>query len=327
MKFLKSISVFFLILGALYLVGPRVDNPVFSDEIPYVPADLDSLQNWIQTQEQTLGNIRYDNESKIYFKDSIPEKTPYSVVYLHGFTASGKEGDPVHKMIAEALGANLYVPRLFGHGLDEEEPMLNYNNEDFWMSGKSALEVAKRLGDKVIVLGTSHGGALALSLAKDVKIEALALFGPNIKVFDPKASLLSKPWGLQIARLVKGGNYHYMQTDNDEKKKYWTTKARLEATTQMQKFLDIKMKKSTFKKVTVPVFLGYYYKNDSLQDKVVSVAAMRKMFDQLGTPDSLKYQKAFADIEDHVLTSSLSTKAYGNVADETINFLKQVLKF
>ncbi|MDA7777727.1 alpha/beta hydrolase [Flavobacteriaceae bacterium] len=326
MKFLRGIAILFLILGALYLVGPRVENPVFSDVTPYVPADLDSLQNWIQKREYALGNVRYDNESKIYFKDSIPQKTAYSVLYLHGFTASGKEGDPVHKMIADAFGANLYVPRLHGHGLEEEEPMLNFNNEDFWESGKEAFEVAKRLGDKVIVLGTSHGGALGLALAEDVQMEALALFGPNIKVFDPKASLLSKPWGLQIARLVKGGNYHYMQTDSEEKKKYWTTKARLESTTQMQKFLDLKMRKSTFQKVKIPVFLGYYYKNDSLQDKVVSVDAMRNMFDQLGTPDSLKYQKAFDGIKDHVLTSYLSNDVYEQVANETIYFLKQILK-
>lgn len=326
MKFLRGIAILFLILGALYLVGPRVENPVFSDLTPYVPADLDSLQNWIQKREHALGNVRYDNESKIYFKDSIPQKTAYSVLYLHGFTASGKEGDPVHKMIADAFGANLYVPRLHGHGLEEEEPMLNFNNEDFWESGKEAFEVAKRLGDKVIVLGTSHGGALGLALAEDVQMEALALFGPNIKVFDPKASLLSKPWGLQIARLVKGGNYHYMQTDSEEKKKYWTTKARLESTTQMQKFLDLKMRKSTFQKVKIPVFLGYYYKNDSLQDKVVSVHAMRNMFDQLGTPDSLKYQKAFDGIKDHVLTSYLSNDVYEQVANETIYFLKQILK-
>ena len=86
------------------------------------------------------------------------------MVYLHGFTASGKEGDPVHKRIADALGANLFVPRLHGHGLDEEEPMLNFNNDDYWTSGKEAMEVAKRLGEKVILLGTSHGGALSLSL-------------------------------------------------------------------------------------------------------------------------------------------------------------------
>ncbi len=326
MKFLKGLALFFLIIGALYLVGPQVENPVFSDKINYVPADLDSLQKWIHKREQALGNVRYDNESKIYFEDSIPQKTDYSVIYFHGFTASGKEGDPVHKMVAHAFDANLYVPRLHGHGLDEEEPMLNFNNEDFWESGKEALEVAKRLGDKIIVLGTSHGGSLGLALANDVQIEALALYAPNIKVFDPKASLLSKPWGLQIARLVKGGNYHFMQTDNEEKKKYWTTKARLESTTQMQKFLDIKMRKSTFQNVKVPVFLGYYYENDSLQDKVVSVAAMRKMFDQLGTPDSLKYQKAFDGIKEHVLTSYLSNDLYKQVADETIIFLKQILK-
>ena len=326
MKFLKGIALFFLFLGALYLVGPQVENPVFSDKISYVPADLDSLQKWIHKREQALGNVRYDNESKIYFEDSIPQKTDYSVIYFHGFTASGKEGDPVHKMVAHAFDANLYVPRLHGHGLDEEEPMLDFNNEDFWESGKEALEVAKRLGDKIIVLGTSHGGSLGLALANDAQIKALALYAPNIKVFDPKASLLSKPWGLQIARLVKGGNYHFMQTDNEEKKKYWTTKARLESTTQMQKFLDIKMRKSTFQKVKIPVFLGYYYENDSLQDKVVSVAAMRKMFDQLGTPDSLKYQKAFNEIKEHVLTSYLSNDLYKQVADETIIFLKQILK-
>ena len=326
MIYLKVIALLFLILGALYLVGPQVENPVFSDKISYVPADLDSLQKWIHKREQALGNVRYDNESKIYFEDSIPQKTDYSVIYFHGFTASGKEGDPVHKMVAHAFDANLYVPRLHGHGLDEEEPMLNFNNEDFWESGKEALEVAKRLGDKIIVLGTSHGGSLGLALANDAQIKALALYAPNIKVFDPKASLLSKPWGLQIARLVKGGNYHFMQTDNEEKKKYWTTKARLESTTQMQKFLDIKMRKSTFQNVKMPGCLGYYYKNDSLQDKVVSVAAMRKMFDQLGTPDSLKYQKAFNEIKEHVLTSYLSNDLYKQVADETIIFLKQILK-
>src|SRR6056300_1665098 len=263
MKFFRAVAILFLILGAVYLVGPRVDTPVFSKDTPYVPADLDSLQSWIKKRELEKGNVRQDNESKIYFYDSLPKKTKYSVVYLHGFTASGKEGDPVHKIIAKAFGANLYVPRLHGHGLEEEEPMLNFNNDDFWESGKEAVEIAKRLGEKVILLGTSHGGALSLSLADDSKICALGLFGPNIEVFDSKAKLLSKPWGLQIARLVKGGKYHYMWKPSEEKQSYWTAKTRLEATTHMQKFLDVKMRPAIFKKVKAPVFLAYYYKNDS----------------------------------------------------------------
>ena len=325
MKVLRGFAIFFLLLGALYLVGPRVETPELNENPVSVPSDLMSLEQWITEKENALGNVRSGNASQIIFNDSVPKKTKFSVLYLHGFTASGREGEPVHRDIAKALGANLYIPRLYGHGLEETEPMLGFNNEDFWESGKEALAVAKQLGEKVIVLGTSHGGALSLSLATDPDIAALCLFGPNIAVYDPKAKLLSKPWGLQIARLVKGGNYHYMVTSNEEKKNYWTTKARLESLIHMQKFLDVKMRKATFKKVQAPVFLGYYYKNDSLQDQVVSVPAMLEMYDQLGTPQHLKQKKAFPEAGDHVLTSYLSTENYEAVTREVLQFLSDKL--
>jgi len=187
LKILKVIAMVFLILGAIYLVGPRVETPEFSNEVPEVPDNLVKLQKWINTKEILQGNVRPGNASKIIFNDSIPQKTEYSVIYYHGFTASGMEGDPVHRNISNVLGANLYIPRLFGHGLEEEESMLNFNNDDFWKSGKEALEVAKKLGEKVIVLGTSHGGSLALALGNDPSIKAMLLLGPNIAIFDPKA--------------------------------------------------------------------------------------------------------------------------------------------
>ena len=325
MKVLRGFAIFFLLLGAMYLVGPRVETPELNESPVSVPSDLMSLERWITEKENALGNVRSGNASQIIFNDSVPKKTKFSVLYLHGFTASGREGEPVHRDIAKALGANLYIPRLYGHGLEETEPMLGFNNEDFWESGKEALAVAKQLGEKVIVLGTSHGGSLSLSLATDPDIAALCLFGPNIAVYDPKAKLLSKPWGLQIARLVKGGNYHYMVTSNEEKKNYWTTKARLESLIHMQKFLDVKMRKATFKRVQAPVFLGYYYKNDSLQDQVVSVPAMLEMYDQLGTPQHLKQKKAFPEAGDHVLTSYLSTENYEAVTREVLQFLSDKL--
>ena len=325
MKVLRGFAIFFLLLGALYLVGPRVETPELNESPVSVPSNLMSLEQWITEKENALGNVRSGNASQIIFNDSVPKKTKFSVLYLHGFTASGREGEPVHRDIAKALGANLYIPRLYGHGLEETEPMLGFNNEDFWESGKEALAVAKQLGEKVIVLGTSHGGSLSLSLATDPDIAALCLFGPNIAVYDPKAKLLSKPWGLQIARLVKGGNYHYMVTSNEEKKNYWTTKARLESLIHMQKFLDVKMRKATFKRVQAPVFLGYYYKNDSLQDQVVSVPAMLEMYDQLGTPQHLKQKIAFPEAGDHVLTSYLSTENYEAVTREVLQFLSDKL--
>ena len=326
MKKLRGIILFILVLGGIYLMGPRVITPELNNNAVEVPSDLNKLKNWIINKENGLGNVRSGNESYIIFNDSIPKKTEYSVVYLHGFTASGKEGDPVHRNIAKKIGANLYVPRLHGHGLEEKEPMLNYNNEDYWQSAKEALSIAKVLGDKVIFLGTSHGGVLSLSLGTDPSIAAICLFGPNIEVFDPLAKLISKPWGLLLARIVKGGKYHYMDNMNPEKKKFWTHKIRLESTLHMQKLLDIKMRENTFKKIKIPVFMGYYFKNDSMQDKVVSVPAMLKMFDQLGTPKELKVKKAFPDAGDHVITSSLSTKSYDKVTHEVITFLTEKLK-
>ena len=321
MKILRFLSIFFLILGGIYLLGPRVEKPEFKDLQTEVPSDLLELDNWVNTREISLGNIRPGNASKIIFNDSVPAKTRYSVVYLHGFTASGVEGEPVHRNIAKALGANLYIPRLFGHGLEEEEPMFNFNNNDFWQSGLEALEVAKKLGETVIVLGTSHGGSLSLSIGDDPSIGALVLFSPNIEVFDYKAKLLSKPWGLQISRLIKGGKYHFMWKPSKEKELYWTAKVRLEATLHMQKFLDVKMTPSVFKKVKAPVFLAYYYKNDSLQDQVVSVPAMLKLFKHIGTPDALKVKQAFPDIGGHVLTSYITTNNYDEVTEATLNFL------
>jgi esterase/lipase len=327
MKIIKGIIVFILIFGALYLLGPRVETPELNMEAVEVPSDLMILSNWIEEKENTLGNVRPDNASKIIFNDSLlPKKTKFSILYLHGFTASGMEGDPVHRNIANALGSNLYIPRLYGHGLDEKEPMLTFNNDAYWQSAKESIAVAKQLGEEIILLGTSHGGSLSLSLAEDPKIKAICLFGPNIAVFDPLSKLLSKPWGLQIARLVKGGNYHIWDNTNSEKKKYWTTKTRLESATHMQKFLDVKMHKSTFEKVKKPVFMGYYFKNKKFQDSVVSVEAMLKMFDQLGTPENLKVKKAFPNAGDHVITSYLSGDNYDKVTQETLSFLNKVLE-
>ncbi len=82
--------------------------------------------------------------------------------------------------------------------------MLQFNNYGYWESGKEALAVAKQLGDKVIVLGTSHGGALSLSLGTDPSIAAICLFGPNIAVFDPLSKLLSKPLGTPNCPSSKG---------------------------------------------------------------------------------------------------------------------------
>jgi len=84
------------------------------------------------------------------------------------------------------------------------------------------------------------------------------------------------------------------------------------------------MTKEVFNKVKQPVFMGYYYKNEKEQDRIVKVSAMLEMFDQLGTPDSLKVKVAFPDAGDHVIGCSLLSKSYLDVEREVLNFARKI---
>ncbi len=320
-KILSSLALLII----LYLLGPTPTTPELTKPLPIVPTELIELEKWVNEKEAAIQNIRPDNQSQLVFADSVPQKTPYSVLYLHGFGAVAEEGAPFHRTVADGLGANLYLPRLFGHGLNEEEPMIGFNADDYLDSAREALAVAKTLGEKVIILATSNGATLALTLGDDPDIAALGLYSPNIKIKDPRAFLLTYPWGLQLARLITGSKYHFMSDMTAEKKKYNTHYYRFEATIEVQNLLEVAMHEETFQKVKVPVFMGYYYKNDSLQDDTVRVEDMLSMFEQLGTVDSLKQKRAFPEAKSHVITSYLNTTVYDKVASETLTFLEETL--
>ena len=325
-KLLKGLVVVFVLMVLVYFVGPKVEKPDLSTSLPAVPSNLMALEEMILNKEKNTPNIKKDNESRIVWYDSIPQKTEYSIVYLHGWSASQGEGSPLHKQTAKRYGCNLYLPRLAGHGLQEEEPMLNLTANDLIDSAKEAIAVGKQLGKKVILMATSTGGTLALHLAGgDEDIAGLILYSPNIEIYDTNAKVLSGPWGLQLARMVKQGDYHEFEA-NAMKQKYWTHKYRVEALTHLQALVDNTMREETFKEVTQPVFMGYFFKNDSIQDKVVSVPAMLSMFDQLGTPSQLKRKVAFPNVGDHVIASSITSKDLESVQNSTYQFLERALQ-
>jgi esterase/lipase len=313
-----------LLLGAFYLLGPRVENPQLDKPYPEVP-DLKNLEAWLAQKESQNPDIKPNNAAEIIFFDSLPQKTKISVVYLHGFSASAGEGMPGHIEIAKALKANLYLPRLYEHGLDKEDPLLDFTAEKFLDSAREAIAIAAQLGEQIVVLGTSTGGTLALQLADHPQIVALGLYSPNVAVYDSRVALLSKPWGVQLAKLISKGNFHTMDKITEEKKKYWTTTYRVESGPHLQKLIDVTMRPKTFQKVKVPVFMGYYYKNDSLQDQVVSVSAMKSMFAQLGTPEQNKRQQAFPDAGDHVIIGAITNPNYQEVVAASIDFFTEKL--
>jgi pimeloyl-ACP methyl ester carboxylesterase len=316
-----------LLLVGGYFLGPHPSKPKYIRELPKVPSDPAALNQYVYARESSH-RLKPDNEARIiWFSDSSRQRTPYAFVYLHGFSASQKEGDPVHRNIAKEFGANLYLSRLAEHGIDTSEQLLNLTADEYWASAEEALAIGKQLGNKVVLMSTSTGGTLALKLAATYPedVAGLILLSPNIAINDPFAWLLNNPWGLQIARSVKHGNYIVAEDDRPIYRQYWNKPYRLEAAVQLQELIETTMKRETFKEVKQPVQLIYYYKDKIHQDSVVKVSAMLTMFDELGTPDSLKRKTDVPEAGNHVVASPIKSHDVESVQKAIEKFLIEIM--
>jgi esterase/lipase len=327
MRFLKILFVVLLVLTLVYLLGPHPATPVYAVSLPIVPVTGDSLEKYI-TAGEAQHKIKPNNEARIVWaNDSLKQKTAYAIVYLHGFSASQEEGNPVHRDIAKAFGCNLYLSRLSQHGIDTSDALVNMTADNLWESAKQAYAIGKQLGDKVILMGTSTGGTLALQLAATYpEIAGLILYSPNIAINDPNAWILNNPWGLQVARMVKGSKFNTAARNSPEYKQYWNYQYRLEATTQLEEELETTMTKVLFEKVKQPTLTLYYYKDEKNQDPVVKVSAMKEMMQQLGTPAAQKKMVPIPEAGSHVLASPIQSKDIISVEKETIAFMKETMQ-
>ncbi len=326
MTILKILLAVLIVLAIVYLLGPKPTPPVYSTVLPAVPSIDNGLEKFIADGE-AKHTIKPDNEARIVWaNDSSKQKTAYAIVYLHGFSASQEEGNPVHRNIAKQFGCNLYLSRLSQHGIDTVDALMNMTADNLWESAKEAYAIGKQLGNKVILMGTSTGGTLALQLAATYpEIAGLVLYSPNIAINDPNAWILNNPWGLQIARLVKKSKLNTAANQTPQYKQYWNYQYRLEATTQLEEELETTMSKMTFSKVKQPTLTLYYYKDETHQDPVVKVSAMKEMMEQLATTAALKRMVPIPNAGSHVIASPIQSKDIVTVEKETAAFLRDVL--
>ena len=324
MRILKIVILSVLALFVIYFLGPKPANPVFNNELPTV-VSINGLDSSIATMESTH-QLKPNNQAKIIWADSSKTQTEYAVVYLHGFSASQMEGDPVHQNIAKQFHCNLYLARLAEHGIDTTEDLVNLTAEKYWESAKLAYAIGKQIGKKVILMSTSTGGTLALQLAANYpEIAGSILYSPNIEVFNPSAPLLDNPWGLQIGRTVLKSNYVDIKYKDSAYPKYWNSHYRIEAVVALQNLLEESMTEATFKKIHQPTLALYYYKDEAHQDNVVKVGAIQKMMQQIATPANLKMEMAIPNTGSHVLASPIVSNDIVSVEQATAKFIKEVI--
>lgn len=328
-RFFIILSILVVGLWLVYLSGEKPEPPQLKTYTFALPDSLTTLAQQIQTEEKAVVGIRPDNEARIIFADSLhPSKTKVAILYIHGFSASQEEGDPIHTHLAQRYHANLYLARLAHHGTNlGDSTMQNSKSDDFIASAEKALAIAQKLGDEVIVVGTSFGGALTLYLAAHhPEIKAIALYSPCIKIFDDKAELIDNHWGKTLSRFVLGSDVRDFKPYNALHAKYWCTHYHVDGIVALQNFLTHLMTPETFAQVKCPTFVGYYYKNETEQDKVVSVKAILEMYENLGVNASQKKLVNFPNAGNHVIGSYVLSKDYQHVEKETAQFLDALVK-
>jgi pimeloyl-ACP methyl ester carboxylesterase len=306
-------------LAAGVLLGPRRSAPEMPAAPPELPRDLDAF---VRTREARHGDLRAGCEQRIDWAGAAGVRTPLSVVYLHGFSATRQETAPLSAHLARELGANLFEARLRGHG--RSGTALGEARAEEWLEdGAEALAIGRRLGERVIVLGASTGGTLAtvlLAAGHAADVAALVLVSPNFGPRHPAARLLTGPWGRQLAWAVTGGHRSF-EPINDEHAAYWTTRYPSDALVEMQALVDLG-NAADLARLETPLQLFY-----CPDDRVLDPGPMARRFGEAASAP--KRLVAFEDGEDparHVLAGDiLSPGGTGPMLREILGFLRPVL--
>lgn len=224
----RIVIVILVLLAALvllFLLGPRV--PV-DTRITFDPSTIgDDPEAYLERTEGKVPGIRDGLEKEIIWADPmIHAKTPISIVYIHGFSASKGEVRPLPDEVADELDANLFYTRLTGHGQDGAA-MATASVHDWLNDYAEAIAIGREIGDKVVVIATSTGAALAVEAATQAGasdgVVAMALISPNFGIRATGSELLTLPWGKQMAELVIGKEYSFTPR-NALQEQLWTTR-------------------------------------------------------------------------------------------------------
>ncbi|MBT8232785.1 MAG: alpha/beta hydrolase [Saprospiraceae bacterium] len=323
-KFLKFLGILILILIITYLLGPTKEFEKVNNDPYQRTFQMAEVDDFVKNQEAQFTNIKPDNQSQFIWKDSI-NQTEYSLLYLHGFSASHGEAFPIISNFADRYNCNTYLPRLYLHGLNDEDVFVDLTPKEWLESAKQAVAIAKAIGKKLIIMSTSTGSTLATYLAaNDPDISALIMTSPNFDLCDTNSQLLVRPWGKQLFRYMMGGDYREWN-GNDTVKKYWTTKNRIEAHLAIRDLLNQTMTSEIYAKITQPVFVGYYYIDDEKCDKIICISEIDEFGKTIQTPNNKIVIKPFGTARGHVITSSYMNSAWEDVQFEIFKFMDEII--
>ena len=237
--------------------------------------ELDAI---LAEAEARVPGLRPGCEKQILWAGRPGVKTSTSLLFIHGFSATGQELRPLPDLIAAELGANLFFTRLTGHGQDGPA-MARATLADWQRDVSEALDVAGLLGDEVIVMGCSTGCTLAtLALAAGAEARLVVFISPNFGLRHRVAQwVMDLPGAHRWVRYIAGRTRSFGPI-NDRHAAYWTTRYPTEAVKPMADAVRA-ARLADLSQVATP---GVFVFNEA--DRVVSPDATRAVMARWGGP-------------------------------------------
>jgi pimeloyl-ACP methyl ester carboxylesterase len=263
--------------------------------------------------EANIPDLKPGNEARSWWFNHQKRRTRVALLFLHGFSASPGEAADVPVQMAASLSANLYAHRWPGHGLCSAEAMQGLTLGDLYNSSIAALSQARRLGDAVVIVGSSLGASLGLWLAsvRPDDVRAVVAWSPGIRPFN--SDLLD-----QLCDAA--GPVVDPTPRSPEVRANWSETVHPDGYRALRSLFRSFADDPPWPRVTCPVFLGYYRSPQGEEDQVASVPAMLEMFEALGTPAGRKLAVAF-DTGAHGIGSPYKSALAGEVARASVEFL------
>jgi alpha-beta hydrolase superfamily lysophospholipase len=314
---LRAILIAVALLAFAGLSGPLFPFTPQPSAIRDVVENVPDLDLYLARREAQHADVKPEQGKTIIWNDPVTRsKTPLSLVYIHGFSASRKDIAPVIETLAGTLGANAFLTRLAAHGRTTPAEFAAVTAQDWLDDAREALAVGRRIGHRVVLIGTSTGALLAAMAALEDNssdIAALVLLSPNFGLRDWRAKFISGPLGRALARFVLGKE-HSFHPDSIGHAEFWTTHYPSQAVVALMDLLN-HARSIDLGKLKMPVLVIY-----TDQDTVVDVAAIRDRFDEIQAPTKLIFD--LPEASRHELTGdALAPETVQPVVQRILQFL------
>ena len=319
-RFFKFASILLIVGAIVFALGPRPD---MTQKLTFDPAGIDfDVDSYLSKAEAAVPDIRENAAKEVVWNNPMTKgRTEFAIVYIHGFSASKVETAPVSQNVAKAIGANLYMTRLSGHGTTGKA--MGDATMSQWLDDTlEAIAIGKRLGDKVILVSASTGGSLSTWAVAQPQladqITGLVMISPNYAVHGAPTWLMNIPWAETILPAILGGERTF-EPRNEGQAKGWTTSYPSKAVFPLATLLKT-LEGMDYASIKQPALFIY-----STKDTVVVPAKTEEVIAKWGGKTETLMVEDSDDLHNHVIAGDiLSPGTTEKVTTAIINWINSL---